>query len=329
MGIDPTIPCEIVGHLLPMFSVDSAWPQSGGLSGAKVWRCTSSRLGPLCLRQWPSLHPTPDRLLQIHRSMQYASEHAIDFVPKLCRDTKGNSFWRLRDHLWEMTQWLPGVADYLAKPSERKLISACNAIAQLHGVWQAMESYEAIPPSVLERQGTLAGWLHDPSLVEKLGKKLISKAESDLCMDTIRLLKTLGPSIAEELNHLVEQPILLQPVLRDAWNDHLLFYEEQIVGIIDYGAVRIDDPAIDLARMLGSLEPFDGERRSLGVATYNARRLHNPVSQNRVDFLDRCGTLLTALQWMHWLVLERRRFSADPASLVARWQRAILRLRQV
>jgi hypothetical protein len=66
-------------------------------------------------------------------------------------------------------------------------------------------------------------------------------------------------------------------------------------------------------------------REEVGVSNELGVR-NAKVDWERVDLLDRSGSLLTALQWAQWLVLERRQFSVDTAPLRKRWQVALARL---
>ncbi|MEZ6080882.1 MAG: hypothetical protein R3C56_36000 [Pirellulaceae bacterium] len=56
------------------------------------------------------------------------------------------------------------------------------------------------------------------------------------------------------------------------------------------------------------LEPLDQRRWLFGWEAYRAVNPH--VELDRVRLLDRVGTLLSAVQWLQWLVLQPRAFSA-------------------
>jgi homoserine kinase type II len=140
------------------------------------------------------------------------------------------------------------------------------------------------------------------------------------------MLHSRGPGLRDELLQAGEVQVLLQPVLRDIWSDHLLFEGERVSGIIDFGTVRIDEPAADLARMLGSLHPYELDVRLRAIEAYNRKCKDQPVNPTRVELLDRSGTLLTALQWMRWLILDRQKFNADTDKLFERWQTALARM---
>ena len=62
----------------------------------------------------------------------------------------------------------------------------------------------------------------------------------------------------------------MQPCLCDPWHDHVLFTGDQVSGVIDYGSVKEDHIAVDLARLLGSLVEDDENAWSIGLKAYQS-----------------------------------------------------------
>jgi Ser/Thr protein kinase RdoA (MazF antagonist) len=325
MALDPNIPAQFAEQILSQFAIQSTKAIAGGLSGARVWKCQSGLFGSLCLRQWSPTHPNEARLQFIHNVLARASEQ-LAFIPKVLRDQAGRSYWSVSDSFWEVTQWMPGQANYLRQPSQAKLKSAIAAVADLHGVWCEFAHKQDTSPTTTQRIEMLNEWLGMHDLVERVGAQVRGPVEAAACMSTIRMLHSRGPRLLEELRQANETHVNLHPVLRDIWSDHLLFEGDLVSGIIDFGTVRIDEPAADLSRMLGSLHPFELNVRLAAVEAYNQRRPGHTVDTERVELLDRTGTLLTALQWMRWLILDRQKFNADSGSLFERWQTALARM---
>jgi homoserine kinase type II len=261
----------------------------------------------------------------IHDALDRACEH-LSFVPRVFRDREGKSFWLIGDCLWEVTQWMPGQANYMRQPSRAKLESAIDVLADLHRVWFDFAREQAVSPSVAQRIEMLGEWMATRDLVEQVGASVRGPVEATACMATLRMLHSRGPQLIEELRRGAEVCVTLHPVLRDIWSDHLLFEGERVSGVIDFGTVRMDEPAVDLARMLGSLHPFEVDVRLAAIEVYNRKRPEHALDAQRIELLDRSGTLITALQWMRWLVLERRSFHADGGRLFERWQTALSRM---
>jgi Ser/Thr protein kinase RdoA (MazF antagonist) len=114
----------------------------------------------------------------------------------------------------------------------------------------------------------------------------------------------------------------LQPCLCDLWHDHLLFDGDRLTGIVDYGAVKVDHVAVDLARLLGSLVGDDADRWEEGFRAYRAVRPLSPDEERLAGVLDRAGTLLGAANWLRWLFHEGRTF--DDLEAVANRLRSLM-----
>jgi Ser/Thr protein kinase RdoA (MazF antagonist) len=96
-------------------------------------------------------------------------------------------------------------------------------------------------------------------------------------------------------------PFRLQPCLCDIWHDHVLFDGENVRGLIDYGGVKIDNVAVDLARLLGSMVGDDREARNAGLRAYNLVRAVAAEEWAIVDVLDKTGTIVGLENWLRWL----------------------------
>ena len=149
-------------------------------------------------------------------------------------------------------------------------------------------------------------------------------AKTALAHQTLMHLAALGPELLKAMIEIQSTPVRLHFVLRDVWSDHILFTGARVTGIVDFGAARIDEPATDVARLLGSLEPLNASRWLIGWQAYHADNPH--VDLERVRLLDRIGTLLAAVQWLQWLVIEPRQFDVPTEQLLVRWQRLLQRL---
>lgn len=319
------IPTEVQHSLLTPYRAEIIAALEGGLSGASIWKCKTS-LGPACLRRWPQMHPSPERLGLIHWGMHAASASAITFTPKILSCQNGKSFLQSNGHLWELTTWCAGAADYLSSPSHIRLKNAMRALAALHDLWHN-HSRMGISPTLIDRSGTLTRYETrlrnpQPDSAFSLPPDLIELRERTMLEFKIRCQR-LQTSLRIEL----EKEVPLHFVLRDIWSDHVLFTGDEVTGIIDFGAARIDDPRTDIVRLLGSLEPRDRERWEFGLSIYReASVTRGAFEVEPLRLMDEVATLLAALQWMEWLVLERRTFKADPNQLLQRWRGFLDRL---
>jgi homoserine kinase type II len=117
----------------------------------------------------------------------------------------------------------------------------------------------------------------------------------------------------------------LQPCLCDVWHDHLLFEEDRLTGIVDYGSVKLDHVAVDLARLLGTLIGDDEEMRTVGMMAY--RKL-GPMTSGEEELawaLDETGTVVGAANWLQWLYRDGKVFE-DPVRVAKRLGEIVQRL---
>ncbi len=360
------IPQVIRHELVAPHEVHLGAMASGGLSGAWIWQGQSPH-GPVALRAWPTVHPTPERLSQIHAAMRTARQLGLEIIPRIFGNRQGDSYVSDGQRLWELTQWMPGAADYHSAPSAQRLQAAMRSLAELHLAWYRAAAGDAstawsncsaavasvvgpvsgASPTVAERRQKLefslqqqSAWQRcvfasgadcaarqTDSLVNVFGPNFsepTAAALSSLAQQTLLHLAALGPGLLRHLIEVQATPVRLQFVLRDVWSDHILFSEDRVSGIIDFGAARVDEPATDVARLLGSLEPLDASRWLLGWQAYHAGNPH--IELVRVQLLDRVGTLLAAVQWLQWLVIQPRQFDAPLPQLLERWRRLVVRL---
>ncbi len=79
-------------------------------------------------------------------------------------------------------------------------------------------------------------------------------------------------------------------------------------GIIDYGSIKIDHPAVDLARLLGSLVRDDPGGWEIGLEAYTSLRSLTNDEWALAHALDQTGVIMAAANWLKWLYHEGREF---------------------
>ena len=100
----------------------------------------------------------------------------------------------------------------------------------------------------------------------------------------------------------------LQPCLCDVWHDHLLFEGDRLTGLVDYGAVKIDHPSVDLARLLGSMIEDNSASWQEGLLAYREVRPISTEEEELARALDRSGIVLAIGTWLRWLAIDGREF---------------------
>jgi homoserine kinase type II len=114
--------------------------------------------------------------------------------------------------------------------------------------------------------------------------------------------------VAKRLESAVRCQVPLQPCIRDVWHDHVLFTGEQVSGLIDFGAMRVDNIACDIARLVGSFVADDVPKWSAAVAAYSSIRPLSDSERELVAAFDQSTVLLGGLNWVRWIYVEGRSF---------------------
>lgn len=285
---------------------------TGGLSNASVWRVDSGEQS-WALRCWGAAGPGIDRVRWIHSVLQFAERNGIDFLPIPVRADHGQLACEREGVVWELAPWLPGRAA-APGPSSGALLLATAALVKFHA---AVLSF-ALPPDM--RRGQPSPAIFDRR--EKLAAALrvdwpVVATQAARCSPNASLGAGLGASlhaIASQLSTAIpqalravdevhNQPQQLQVIIRDPRRDHFLFSRDRksggdrVTGLVDFGAMTVDSPAVDWARLLGDWAADDSaswlaalEKSPLSPA---ARRLLGP--------LDASGVVLSCCNWLRWI----------------------------
>ena len=279
----------------------------GGFSGACLWRLECD-LGSLCLRAWPD-GIVAESLILPHDLMMRARRANLDFVPMLHTASTGRTCVEIAGRLWEVASWQPGRADFHAHPSTSRLRAACAALARLHLAWSGPANSAGRCPAAQRRLARAHEWLD--LVASGWRAPMLGNANDPLQSVAVRAWELLSPAVfrvPQRLAAWVARSVPLQPCLCDVWHDHLLFEGETLTGLIDYGGVKIDHVAVDLARLLGSLIGDDRELHAAGIAAYRREGLLSVEEEALVKVLDETGTILGAANWLRWLYVENRQY---------------------
>jgi Ser/Thr protein kinase RdoA (MazF antagonist) len=330
--------------------VRQAWPElqqasqfrpiAEGLSSSQVWRVQLPNT-ELCLKAWLKTAITPQRLTELHQFQSELSD-SLFFIAKIERSMEGAMFLKAQDHVWELSSWLPGAPVSASRITLELGQAAIQAVAQMHATSQSWKCQYGSSPSVSQRIEMLQRYQ------VRLSELKISVERADeplrtLASQTLRHFHSSSVRVEAELKRLTT-PTELFWVLRDLHNEHVLFENGTVSGIIDFGAARMDEPIVDLVRLLGSLWPMDRKtrhemlhaylslkdevdfKRDSGLLLFGKQPQHQQSLLERYKLLDEASTLLSAMQWLQWLVVERQQFASETGTLVQRWHMLVDRL---
>jgi len=297
----------------------------GGFSGARLWR-VDGPAGSLCLRAWPTGF-SPARLFFIHLCMTGARDAGLTFVPRTLPSLHKTLRIEYGDRLWELQEWLPGEADYHRWPSFAKRQAACAALARLHTCWPSSSRFdEGLYPAVKRRLEAVHEWRE---LVQSGWRPLAHASSDDPARPAAErawyALAGRIDAIPDLLRRWNTRIWLLQPCLCDIWHDHVLFDGDRVTGVVDYGAMKIDHPAVDVARLLGSLVEDDPVGWATGLAAYREIRPFTAQEEELARALDVAGTTVGASVWLRWLYHDGKEF-ADRAAAARRLEVLVKRV---
>jgi Ser/Thr protein kinase RdoA (MazF antagonist) len=309
----------------------SATPLSiaGGFSGASIWKLTTQR-GPLALRRWPAEHPRPDNLAWIHSVAAHSLSNGFRLLAQPIPTSDGSTFVHHAARLWELTPWLPGEADRAHPPKPERLQNALRELAAFHrsvATYPMTKSARGPSPNVVKRRrfiNMIAGDLAFSNAL--LDSPQVSADIRDLGRQFLTLFPRGLPIVASILDEVAQFEVALQPTLRDIRKEHVFFVGDDVTGIIDLGAMRIESPASDIARLLGSFVGNDAAAWDVGLAAYETTRPLDEQERLLATAIAQANVLLAPGNWLQWLLIERRTFDDMPA-VVERLRLAVDRLR--
>jgi len=294
---------------------------AGGFSGAAFWRIHLEG-AEYCVRRWPRQHPSRQRLAFIHRVLEDVAGLGLEFVPAPLKTAAGSTFVEVSGHFWEITPWLPGEANYAGQPSTEKLRSALTALARFH---QAASRLGDLRPSksrgISERRERLMDLLNGRASRIQQALEFSDKGEwSSLGRQIVERFHQSAPQVLGTIERVGQHAVNQQPCIRDVWHDHVLFVEDNVTGIVDFGAMRTESVAGDVARLLGSLAEDDREQWKEGLEAYESVRSLDETEHRLIQVFDESSVLLSGLNWLEWIYVDGRKFDGE--------ERILARLRE-
>jgi Ser/Thr protein kinase RdoA (MazF antagonist) len=293
-----------------------------GFSGAVVWRLPGSAQ-EWAVRRWPVGYRS-DRLAWILRTLDGLPVGLP--IPRPLRTRGGEWFATLAGSYWSIEPWMPGSADYWSHPSDGKLTSAMRVLAEFHSSVGRFAQPPATIPAVLERLAALNDYRESvPDLKRAIDRSSepirdVASALWAAALDQMEYWQQSLLSFAETESTLI-------PCIRDIWHDHVLYSDNQVSGMVDFGAMRFDSRAVDLARLVGSLVGDDHQRRRSAIDAYESAAALSSLERKLIDVLDGSSLLISGLNWTKWVCVDGRSFR-DPEQVLARMRQLLSRLQR-
>jgi Ser/Thr protein kinase RdoA (MazF antagonist) len=227
---------------------------------------------------------------------------------------------------------MPGRADYWQRPNRRRLAAALQALARFHRAAATLarhDSAQVVSPGILDRQRrwrdmTAGGADRLEAAVRADRLSALARSGQHL----LNLFAQLAPLVRPAMERATQIRIGLQPCVRDIWHDHVLLTGDEVTGLIDFGALRDESVAGDVARLLGSMVADDAEGWRGGLEAYESIRRLSDEERFLVLAFDVGNVALSGLQWLEWIYVEGRRFE-NPAQVSRRLDQILARMQSM
>jgi homoserine kinase type II len=290
---------------------------SGGLSGARLWRLATPR-GPLLLRRWPQEHPPRERLEFIQAVLWHVQQEGFTRVPLPLETRENRGYVEHAGHFWELAPWLPGRSDYREAPSRARVSNALRALAEFHlaaASFPLAEPLQRPAPGIAERLEQLRD-LRGGGF-ERL-RDAVRQGRNEYQASAARIMELFprtAPRVAAALEQAARAQVQVIPCLRDVWHQNVLFEGDEVTGLIDFGALRPENIAADVARLLGSMAEDDRSLWREGFAAYESCRPLSETEAILTSAFDSSGVLLGGINWLTWIYEQGRVFDRPLAVL--------------
>ena len=298
---------SLIQDCLAQFDIRSAKFESlgnaGGFSGSEIYKVSTPH-ATYCLKRWPNA-ATADRILWIHRVLIFAAANGCQELttPKLTRD--GKTFLSLGQSHWELTRWASGTTNLGEHATTNKLRSAVDFLARFH---QATARFHfSFSPSENVGKSVQRLLQFDEITSAAAASSADYYLPSQMRREFAHKGRALAASLSSQLAEFGDVPLPSQPVIRDLRAEHLFFDGDKLVDVIDFGAMRIDSVACDLARMLGDC-CVDDQQFQEALDAYHATRPLSAAERQLIPILESTTVLVGILNWLDWLFCQQRRF---------------------
>lgn len=293
---------------------------AGGFSGARLWWLDTPR-GAACLRRWAPEHPSRDRLEFIQAVLWHVDQEGFKLVPVPYETLTHAGYVSCDGHLWEVAPWMPGCADYHRLPCPTKLKAALAALANFHcaAVSFPLPDVDRVKsPGISERCERLHHLCEGG--VGRIAREICTGDWPELAVRGHRLcelFQTTACKVKQSVEHAAHLEVNLQPCIRDVWHDHILYEGSAVSAIIDFGAMRPESVAADIARLLGSMVHDDQVGWHVGLSAYQSVRPLSEAESQLVLAFDRTSVLMSGIQWLEWIYCQGRKFE-DREAVISR-----------
>ena len=289
----------------------SVTPLEGGLSGSRVWKICSPHAS-YCLKSMPPDFPV-NLLRRIHAAGNTRRALGMQTLAAYLPTRQGESYLEAAGHLWELQSWQEGASPShpLATDVKRQVV---QAVARFHHIVHGTPyapTERGPSPGITFRTKLIERWQQRPPEQLKASVSAFGKPQQrPILYRFVDSFQQYVIPLRQRLAELATVSFPLSDCLGDPRPENFLFREGQLTGQIDLSSLRLDNWALDLAR-LGSELAEDGRPDwDMIFDTAGKVAMLSPDERRLAWGLDLANILLTGLNWLEWLVVEKRRFAS-------------------
>lgn len=316
-----------------------------GLSGASH-RLFASDAGLVLLRSLPESESVEHQIerLKFRQAVQWhAVSEGLEIVPLPIETREHRGYVQLEGRIWELLPWIHGEQDVVAfeevpgHPGTIKIdaaiepyriVSAMMSLGQFHEAsryFPLPNSPQEISPSIygmkLKWERYLGGELRILEMKirgfdrnERFPFSLFELRRHGL--EIIRSAEFLGCKLLTLLEEAARISVPLQPVLRNADRRHLIFDDEGVCGIIDFKELDVDNIALDLAMLLGSICGREPGLRQLGLSAYQSIRPLEDRELALFNAFEIADMLFPVLEHLEEIFIRKRNFEKPQLDII-------------
>jgi Ser/Thr protein kinase RdoA (MazF antagonist) len=296
---------------------------AGGFSGAEFWKIT---IGPTeyCLRRWPHSKPTRSQADVIYSTLEYVRQHSDLPLAFPIQTVHGEPMCRADDANWELSLWMSGNPIAETEINDDQLRAAARALAEFHNTTSSLSQQQRASPAI-EFRCTMIDRLWATQLEQlQATQDLSGVVDTGIKKMLLQQFRYQAHALRQQLELVRSVPVLQIPIFGDIWSDHVLFNNDEVSAILDFGAMKVESPCLDIARLFGSYADYSAEALRRGISYYSEFRELNDLELGLIELYDRGYVLLAGIQWLIWVELEQRVF-VDNEAVRQRLQRLVRR----
>jgi Ser/Thr protein kinase RdoA (MazF antagonist) len=219
---------------------------------------------------------------------------------------------------------MPGKPIAETEINDDQLRAAARALAEFHNTTSSLSQQQRASPAI-EFRCTMIDRLWATQLEQlQATQDLSGVVDTGVKKMLLQQFRYQAHALRQQLELLRSVPVLQIPIFGDVWSDHVLFNENEVSAILDFGAMKIESPCLDIARLFGSYADYSAEALRRGISYYSEFRELNDLELGLIELYDRGYVLLAGIQWLIWVELEQRVF-VDNEAVRQRLQRLVRR----